>query len=107
MWNIPTPDHLDRIPRLYETDDTPLEEKIIYLHFFIGDCDWFVAEYDGDDLFFGFAILNGDYEMAEGGLVSFEELQSINVCGIGIDSEMDWVSTRAADILLIKYHVNF
>lgn len=44
MWNIPTKEQLARIPRMFETDDTPLEEKTIYLHFFFGDCDWFVAE---------------------------------------------------------------
>lgn len=98
MWNIPTKEQLDRIPRLYETDNTPLEEKTIYLHFFIGGCDWFVAEYDGDDLFFGFAILNGDYEMAEWGLVSFGELQSINVRGIGITCDTDWTPKRARKI---------
>lgn len=26
----------------------PLAEKIIYLHFFIGACDWYVAELDDD-----------------------------------------------------------
>lgn len=102
MWNIPTKEQLDRIPRLYETDDTPLEEKTIYLHFFIGGCDWFVAEYDGDDLFFGFAILNGDYEMAEWGLVSFGELQSINIRGLGITCETDWTPKRARKIEKIK-----
>ena len=65
MWNTPTRQQLDRIPRLYDTEHTPAEEKLIYLHFFIGGCDWYIAEYDGDDLFFGFAILNGDYEMAK------------------------------------------
>ena len=65
MWNTPTRQQLDRIPRLYETENTPLEEKLIYLQFFIGGCEWYVSEYDGDDLFFGFAILNSDYEMAD------------------------------------------
>jgi len=44
MWNTPTEDQLSKIPRLYETEHIPAEEKLIYLHFFIGDCDWFIAE---------------------------------------------------------------
>ncbi|MCE5249804.1 hypothetical protein LLG96_06240 [bacterium] len=51
MWNTPTKQQLERIPRLYETENIPEDEKIVYLHFFIGACDWFIAEYDGDDLF--------------------------------------------------------
>ena len=71
MWNTPDSEQLDRIPKLYETENTPLEEKLIYLHFFIGGCDWYISEYDGGDLFFGFAILNSDYEMAEWGYIGF------------------------------------
>jgi len=44
-------ERLDRIPRLYETENVPLKDKLIYLHFFIGGCDWYIAEYDGEDLF--------------------------------------------------------
>jgi hypothetical protein len=75
MWNKPTREQLARIPRLYETEDIPLREKFIYLHFFIGNCDWFIAEYK-DDIFFGYAILNGDHEMAEWGYISFDELKN-------------------------------
>ncbi len=51
MWNIPSKSRLDKIPRLYETDRTPLQDKLISLHFFIGGSDWFVAKFDGDDTF--------------------------------------------------------
>ncbi len=102
MWNIPLHEQLDQIPRLYETENVPTEEKLIHLHFFIGGCDWFIAEYDGDDLFFGFAILNNDYERAEWGYISFAELQSISVQGFEIDCETDWTPTLACNIDLIK-----
>ncbi len=67
MWNTPTEEELAKIPRLYETENIPLKDKIIHLHFFIGGCDWYIVEYDGDDLFWGYAILNGDTENAEWG----------------------------------------
>ena len=81
MWNIPSKERLAKIPKLYETEHIPLREKLIHLHFFIGGCDWFIAEFDGKDLFWGFAILNNDYQMAEWGYVSFSELKSIKLNG--------------------------
>jgi len=102
MWNTPDRELLDKIPRLYETENVPIEEKLIYLHFFIGGCDWYIAEYDGENLFFGFAILNSDFEMAEWGYISFAELKSIYVHGIEIDCETDWTPTSACNIDLIK-----
>jgi len=36
MWNMPSKERLARIPKLYETEDTPLEDELIHLHFFIG-----------------------------------------------------------------------
>jgi hypothetical protein len=81
MWNTPTTDRLSKIPRLYETEHIPLQDKLIHLHFFIGGCDWYIAEFDGEDLFWGFAILNDDFQNAEWGYISFSELKSIKVGG--------------------------
>jgi hypothetical protein len=77
MWNEPNEERLAAIPPLYESESIPLKEKTIHLHFFIGGCDWYIAEYDDDDLFFEYAILN-DMQNAEWGYVSFSELKSIN-----------------------------
>jgi hypothetical protein len=53
MWNEPDKEQLLKIPKLYETEDVPLKDKLIHLHFFIGGCDWHVAEYDGEYIFLG------------------------------------------------------
>ncbi len=99
MWNVPTEKQLARIPRLYQTDDIPLEDKLIYLHFFIGGSDWYVAEYDGDDLFFGYAILNGDSNMAEWGYISFRELKELKVPpGTEVECEAFWIVKKASEI---------
>ncbi|MBU1194014.1 MAG: DUF2958 domain-containing protein [Proteobacteria bacterium] len=92
MWNTPAQKRLDEIPRLYETEKVPLEKKKVYLHFYIFDCDWFIIEFDGDDLFFGYAILNGDMECAEWGYISFNELKGINIHSVEIEceSEISW-----------------
>ena len=100
MWNQPTEGRLSEIPRLYETEHLPLEEKIVHLHFFIAGCDWYIVEYDGCDIFFGYAILHNDYQMAEWGYVSFNELKSINIGGIEIDCEFElwWKNPPAGQV---------
>jgi len=103
MWNVPSKEILDKIPRLYQTEHVPLKDKQIYLHFFIADCDWYIAEYDGEDLFWGYAILNGDYINAEWGYISFSELKDIKVAGyFEIDSEVNWTIKTASEIEKIR-----
>jgi len=89
MWNEPTKERLERIPKLYETGKINLKDKLIHLHFFIGGCDWYVAEFDGEDMFWGYAILNNDFEMAEWGYFSLKELRNIHLNGIEIDCELE------------------
>lgn len=102
MWNIPTPERLAKIPRLYETEKIPLDEKLIYMHFFVIGCDWFVAEYDGEDLFFGYAIL-WDHRYAEWGYFDFQELKDIKIDGwLEIDTEQNWQIRKASEIEMIK-----
>ena len=94
----PTPGHLTKLPRLYETEKVPLKDKPIYIHFFIGDCDWFISEYDGEDLFFGYAII-GNPAFAEWGYMSFTELKLIKVPpGIEVDRELFDPPLKASEI---------
>lgn len=103
MWNTPNNERLRKIPRLYETEKIPLEDKLIHLHFFIGNCDWWICEHDGEHLFWGFARINGDLQNAEWGYVSFTELKNISVSGIEIDCEKEefWKVKPAKEIPLI------
>jgi hypothetical protein len=65
MWNKPSEKELAAFPRLYNTEHVPFDEKIIHTHFFIGGCDWCVAEYSAEErIFLGYANL-GDDQMAE------------------------------------------
>ncbi len=108
MWNEPTQEQLNKIPRLYETENVKLKDKLIHLHFFIGGCDWYVAEYDGDDLFWGYAILHNDYQMAEWGYISFSELKEIKVNGyLEIDNDVHWKVKPASEIEKIRIKTTF
>ena len=89
MWNSPSQTRLDQIPRLYETEHVPLKDVRVYLHFYLADSDWFITEYDGDDLFFGYAILNGDTQCAEWGYISFRELKEIRISYLEVECESD------------------
>jgi hypothetical protein len=103
MWNVPSKEQLATIPRLYETEDIAPEEKLIYLHCFLGECDWYMAEFDGEDTFFGYAILNGDTEMAEWGYISFRELKELKVRpGFEVDCDLFWKVKKAGQVDKIK-----
>ena len=76
MWKEPTPapEQLAKLPKIYKTEKVPLKDKSIHIHFFIGDCDWFISEYDGEGLFFGYAII-GKPAFADWGYISFTNLK--------------------------------
>jgi len=76
MWNKPSKEQLAKIPPLDSQSEVKQENVIIHLHFFSGACDWWISEYDGDDVFFGFVNL-GDPDMAEWGTISFRELENL------------------------------
>jgi len=118
VWNIPSPEKLACIPRLYETENIPLKDKLIYLHLFIGGCDWFICEYDPEEeIFFGYANLNDDIN-AEWGYISFRELKDIKVSvstyskeknlvevkeWMEVDCDLHWQVRKASEVEVIKY----
>jgi hypothetical protein len=107
MWNTPTKKELSKIPDFYETENVPLKDKLIYLHFFIGSSDWYIAEYNKEqDLFWGFAILNGDHDCAEWGYISFIEMKQIKIGPVGLEIDCErgngWKLRKASEIENIK-----
>lgn len=124
MWNEPTPEQLAGIPPLYRTTKISFEDKIIHLHFFIPGQDtkldeifpllpkttqrhqlilmrcsfhWYVAEYDGEDLFYGYANL-GDPQMAEWGYSSFAELREPGPYGIHVIHDTLWTPKKFSNV---------
>lgn len=105
MWNIPSKEQLAKIPKLYQTEGMLLKDKPIHLHFFLGGCDWYIAEFDGDDTFFGYALINNDLENAEWGYISFAELKEIKVPpGFEIDCEVYEEPRKAGEIGRITFY---
>lgn len=99
MWNVPTAKQLAALPALYSTEKVPTSEKKLLMHFFIGSSDWWVVEYDAQNkLFFGYAVLNGDWEMAEWGYTSLEELKSIKSGFVEVDRDLHWKPIKFKDL---------
>jgi Protein of unknown function (DUF2958) len=88
---LPPWEQLTAIPRLYDTESIPLPDKVIHLHFFIGGCDWWVAEIDDDEwLAFGYANLN-DPQNAEWGYFSLPELEAVVIPpGFVVERDLAW-----------------
>ena len=104
MYNEPKEQELQKLPALYSTEEIPLGDKIIHMHFFIGNCDWYIAEYEPNDrLFFGYALLGDDYQNAEWGYISFDELRTVRTPrGFEIDRDLHWKLQKARDIDRIR-----
>ena len=76
--------------------------------------DWYIAEFDGDDTFFGFACLNGWKDLAEWGNISFKELKDLRVeqpivvegkrevMFLEVECDEYWMVRKAKDIKLIR-----
>ena len=108
MWSEPSKTVLSKIPKLYETEEVPMKEKIVYLHFFIGNTDWYAIEYDENKrIFFGFVILGGDTRNAEWGYFPFDELREISISGFQVDCETPFKQKKAIEIEKIREAYNF
>ena len=101
MWNVPGDEELARIPRLYEQDGKG-KNTLIHLHFFMGNSDWFISEFDGKDTFFGFVCLNGWKDLAEWGCIYFMELKELDFRGLEVDRNLYWEIKKACDVPLIR-----
>jgi hypothetical protein len=98
----PTAEEAAGIPRLYATEDQPTRDKVLHLHYFVGGCDWWIAEYDpltGDG--FGYACL-GDPGNAEWGYASLVELEGVAVQRglLVVERDLDWKPRAAREVRL-------
>ena len=101
MINKPSDEFLNSIPKLYATDVVPLNEKIICAHFYtVTDCHWYICEYDGEDLFYGYCVLNGWYDCAELGYVSYSELKECRVAFVEVIFDTEWIPKKFSEIEL-------
>jgi hypothetical protein len=92
----PPADELARIPAFYATESRPIEDKVLWLHYFVGGCDWWVAELDCAAVeAFGYACLD-DPQNAEWGYVDLAELEAVAGQDLWIvERDLHWRPTNA------------
>lgn len=73
---LPHADVLAAIPPLYATDGVRFEDKIIYVHYFVAAANWYVAEYDPEEML-AFGLCDLGQGFPEWGYVSLRELDSL------------------------------
>ncbi len=62
MWNVPSKKRLSKIP---------LDQKLIYLHFLIGGSDWYIAEFDSEEIFLATSFLTAILNVPNGIIYHF------------------------------------
>ncbi len=99
MWNEPTEEELRKLPKLYETEPTPLQDKTVHMHFFVGGCDWYAVEYDPTKrVFFGFVILHNDVQNAEWGYFILDELRRLKVGPFEVERDLYCEPCKAEEV---------
>jgi hypothetical protein len=79
------------LPRLYATEHTPVDEKIVWARYFAGCCEWLVVEYDPvERLAFGWCDLGVGHP--EWGYVDLAELEQVLVADglVIVEREIGW-----------------
>jgi len=96
---LPDSDFLATIPDLYKTEAMPLTDKIVWIHYFVGACDWFVMEFDPTTgIAFGWVDL-GDPSNAELGYFSLPELRGIVANGaFVVERDLHFSPTKFSDL---------
>ena len=89
------------LPKMYSSEDTKLEDKIVYAKLFTPDSNWtwFILEWDGEDTLF--AMVHGLSN--ELGNVSLSELESVRgPMGLKVERDLYFTQTRYGDIEELK-----
>jgi len=88
---------VEGMPVTYQQDGKG-DEAIAHLHYFLGDCHWYITEKDREgevEQAFGYAILHGDLINAEYGYIPITEIVDT---GVGAELDFHFKPTPMAQI---------
>lgn len=97
MTALLTKEIIKKLPKLYETEEQEMEDKIIHAKLFTPwtNWTWYVIEFDGVNQCFGF-VKGHD---AEFGYFSLRELASIEgPCGLRVERDIHFEPTQVGDM---------
>ncbi len=99
MINEPTQDELLALPRLGNGDPTPLEHKLLHLHFSAGSQHWFAAEYcPYDEQLFGYTT-DGSNHLKDGwDYFTLRNLRDHRYEGAEAKRDKNWQPQSLADL---------
>jgi len=83
---------LKKCPRIKETDK--MKEHPAVFHYFFGETDIYICEYDRKEVMFGYSILNGDLDCSEWGYISLPDITCITA--LNIDYYFEEITIEAA-----------
>jgi hypothetical protein len=84
----------NEMPKTYETEDTAMDDKIVHLHYFRGNQDWYIIEKDmEEEQIQAFGMADIGFGLSGGGYISLEELAE---CGVELDLHWTPVTVREA-----------
>jgi hypothetical protein len=104
MINRPTDSELMKLAEIRIDKNNPLEERVIYMHFFLDGHDWYLSEYDPQRrIFFGYMVPNEDYRNAGWGYFSIDELDRMRAkANTEVIRNTHWKPKRAIDVDRIR-----
>ena len=99
MIDEPSQEDLAKLPSLGSTEDLNWRDIVIHLHFKLGPCDWYAAEYDSQArTLFCFVVLNDDLANAAWEITSYDELRAMDVNGDQVTRDEAWEPKPAGTI---------
>ena len=104
MRNRPNESELLELAQIEIDENTPLEDRMIHMHFFADGHDWYVSEYDPQRRhFFGYMIPYDDYHQARWGYFSFDGLDRTRTkANAEVVRNTHWTPKQAIDIDRIR-----
>lgn len=99
--NLLTKSLAEKLPKLYETEHEPLEDKIAVAKFFhpATNWTWYVIEYDGQDLCWGLV----DGHETEFGYFSVSELsKAVGPFGLRVERDIFFRPTRVQELAVFN-----
>ena len=101
MINTPTAKQLNRIPKIYSTDETNSKDNVVFMHFHLDAFSWYITEHDKNtDMFFGLKVLYSRKVSAGWLFVSFDALKELKRLGQEVICEVDWEPKKVKEVLL-------
>ena len=104
MINKPAESELMKLAEIKIDKNTPLEDRVIYMHFFLDGHDWYLSEYDPQRrVFFGYMVPNDEYHNARWDYFSIDELDRMrSKSDTEVTRNTHWEPKRAIDVDRIR-----